>query len=232
MSSGGKTWRIDLAEAARYLGYPEAPDPDMGERLQSAAERVSQAARPRYVYAAWPLRPGAAGCELEDALFLPGASIARHLSGCAEGILLAATLGAGVDSLIRRAAPVDLLDSVMADACAAALTEQVMDAAEEEIHRERAGGAPVYFTSRFSPGYGDLPLRLQPDILRLLDAPRRIGLSVTESLILTPRKSVTAVIGRAAAAVPAPGRLAGAACAAAGRCPRCARRGRCPYNGR
>jgi hypothetical protein len=224
-----KRWQIDLAEAGRYLGYTEQPEPLMLERLRSGARRVSQAARPRYIYAAWPLLTETAGCELRGALFLPGGSIARHLRGCTEGFLLAATLGAGVDALLRRAALADLLDNVIMDACATALAEQVTDAAEEELRRTRAGETPGYFTSRFSPGYGDLPLTVQPDILRLLDAPRRIGLGVTASHIMVPRKSVTAVIGSAAAPLPESGRLSGATCAAAERCSRCAQRKDCSY---
>jgi hypothetical protein len=223
----GKYWEINLQEAARYLGYTETPDDAVTERLTAAARQVAQAARPRYIYAAWPARSAAAGCELKDALFLPGLSIARHMDGCDEGLLLAATLGAGVDALLRRAALTDVLDSVVMDACATALVEQVTDAAEEEIHRSRAGrDGPVYFTSRFSPGYGDLPLTVQPGIMRLLDAPRRIGLSVTSAYIMVPRKSVTAIVGGAAAPLSSSGR---AGCALAGRCSHCAMRERCLY---
>jgi hypothetical protein len=226
---------IDLLEAGRYLGYASPPDAAMLERMAEGARRVTEAAVPRYIYAGWPATAreassgaAGAGCELRGAVFLPGTSIARHMNGCAEGILLAATLGAGVDALLRRAALTDLLDSVIMDACATALAEQVMNAAEAEIRLERESAVPVYFTGRFSPGYGDLPLSIQPDILRLLDAPRRIGLSATDTHILIPRKSVTAVIGRAAAVLPAEGSLPAAPCAEAGRCGSCALRGACP----
>ena len=50
-------------------------------------------------------------------------------------------------------------------------------------------------TWRFSPGYGDLPIEIQGEFLQVLDAPKRIGLYATANNILTPRKSVTAVIG-------------------------------------
>ena len=48
---------------------------------------------------------------------------------------------------------------------------------------------------RYSPGYGDLPLTLQSSLLALLDAPRQVGLCASASHILTPRKSVTAILG-------------------------------------
>ena len=49
--------------------------------------------------------------------------------------------------------------------------------------------------SRYSPGYGDLPLELQREIIRVLDCGRTIGITLTESLLMQPSKSVTAVIG-------------------------------------
>ena len=52
-----------------------------------------------------------------------------------------------------------------------------------------------YFPFRFSPGYGDLPITLQNQLLDLLDAPRRVGLTASASHILIPRKSVTAILG-------------------------------------
>ena len=55
----------------------------------------------------------------------------------------------------------------------------------------------MYLTDRFSPGYGDLPISLQDSFLRLVDAQKQIGLTVTTTHILTPRKSVTAIIGLA-----------------------------------
>ena len=54
------------------------------------------------------------------------------------------------------------------------------------------GGA---VTARFSPGYGDLPLNLQGDLFQILDCPRKIGLTLNQSLLMSPSKSVTALMG-------------------------------------
>jgi len=53
----------------------------------------------------------------------------------------------------------------------------------------------LYLRPRYSPGYGDFPLTYQKEILELLNAQRRIGLTRTESNMLVPTKSVTAIIG-------------------------------------
>ena len=52
-----------------------------------------------------------------------------------------------------------------------------------------------YLRPRFSPGYGDLPLALQADVFWALDCTSKIGVSLSESLIMSPQKSVTAIIG-------------------------------------
>jgi hypothetical protein len=60
--------------------------------------------------------------------------------------------------------------------------------------RQEAAKRKLAALPRFSPGYGDFPLGLQPKLLGVLDAERRLGLTVTPAHLLLPRKSVTAVI--------------------------------------
>ena len=86
----------------------------------------------------------------------------------------------------------DVAESFAIDCLCSAAVEQVCDAAEEEIFSVIE--AP-YRTWRFSPGYGDLPLGIQGSFLKMLNAQRRIGLTVTDSMLLIPSKSVTALIG-------------------------------------
>ena len=85
-----------------------------------------------------------------------------------------------------------MAEAVILDGCGSALVEQGCDEAEREI----ASRFPtLYLTDRFSPGYGDLPLSLQKDLCAALDAQRRLGIYVNESMLMTPQKSVTALIG-------------------------------------
>ena len=78
------------------------------------------------------------------------------------------------------------------DACGSAWVEAGCDGAEDEIS---ARFPDLHRTDRFSPGYGDLPLALQRDICTVLDASRRLGVQVTDSFLMNPSKSVTAVVG-------------------------------------
>ena len=74
------------------------------------------------------------------------------------------------------------------------MTEEWCDRINERIRLE-AEKDGLYLRPRYSPGYGDLPLEMQRDISRILNMPKEIGVSLTQSLLMTPSKSVTALIG-------------------------------------
>ena len=86
----------------------------------------------------------------------------------------------------------DFFDTIDADIFALQETKLQPDQIELELQSRFPG---CHFPFRYSPGYGDLPLSVQNDLLDCLDAPRRVGLCATASHILTPRKSVTALLG-------------------------------------
>ena len=183
---------IPREEVLRYLGCPGTEDPATLALVEGCSARLLAAARPKWTYRVFGLAVQTDGVRLDCGLLLPGRDLAAHLRGCSRAALLAATLSAPVDALLRRAQAEDLAAAVALDCCATAAVEAVCDLAEAEI-RARFPGCSFPF--RFSPGYGDLPIELQDPILRLLDAPRRVGLCTTDRHILPPRKSVTAVLG-------------------------------------
>ena len=183
---------IPIDEVLRYLG---AAGKDPGPLLplaEDCARELLGAARPRWSWRALGCQETSEGVRLDCGLLLPGEDLRRHLSGCREAVLLAATLSQGVDALLRRTQLCDLSRSLVLESCATAAIEEVCNRGEAVI-RESYPGRNL--TSRYSPGYGDLPVTLQGELLALLDAPRQLGLCATGSSILTPRKSVTAVIG-------------------------------------
>lgn len=184
------------AEVLRYLGRrnQEVPE-DLDRLVDECLELTRTAAIPRHVSRIFDISSGSGGLFLAGAdVALRGEDIARHLSGCGQAVLMAATLGAGADALIRKWERADLTRSLIIDACATQLIEEYCGEAERKIRAEAASSG-LASTWRFSPGYGDLPLDIQPRILDALNAGRTIGLTCSESLILLPRKSVTALIG-------------------------------------
>lgn len=197
---------LDINEVLRYMGHGGS-DTVIVETAQTAIDRLLTIVQPRYHYVRLPI----------SAMELPGLDIRRHLAGCDGMYLLCVTLGAAVDREIRRVERSSMLDALALDAAAGDAVEKLCDTAQNEIFQKEATDG-CYITGRFSPGYGDLPMSVQPDLLRLCDAPRKIGLSLTQSGILVPRKSVTAIIGTSA--VPVEGKKRGCgSCSMAKGCP-------------
>ena len=137
----------------------------------------------------------AGGAVLIGNVRIESAALRRNLEGCTGAYLFAATLGAGVDRLISRLTALGRSsEALAAQAAAAALIEDYCDEVNDALQREAAARG-LKLRPRFSPGYGDFSIAHQRDITRELDTARRLGLTVTESLMLAPMKSVTAVIG-------------------------------------
>ena len=184
---------IPHTEILRYLGCSKEPDPSTRALVQRAAGAMMEAIRPKVVWRLFDIAVHPQGLILpQSGLVLPGQDLQKHLTGCREVVLLAATLSSAADTIIRRGQIEDLAFGVALDSSATAAIEEICNLAQCSIAEDFTDS---YLTSRFSPGYGDLPITLQGDLLTLLDAPRRIGLCANQSSILTPRKSVTAFIG-------------------------------------
>ena len=183
--------QLDEREILRYLGCHGQADEGTKTLVNREIPNLLSAISPRWVWEVFPISIEENGVRLSSGLLLEGADLKQHLQGCTRAVLLAVTLSAQGDAVIRRAEHLDMAKALVLDCCATTAIEQVCDMAEQEIHDAFLG---CYFPFRFSPGYGDLPLTLQNDILTLLDAQRKIGLCATSSHILIPRKSVTAII--------------------------------------
>ena len=181
---------LDRSEIMMYMGTAQL-DSSLSQMLNKCVCELCQTAQPRTVCGLFDVEHTPKGVTV-GGLPLEGKDIALHLEGCKKAVIMAATLSASVDTLIRRAQYVDMTKALMYDAAAGAAIEFVCGEFEKEI--KLAYPSPFY-TERFSPGYGDLPITHQKDILNLLDAARKIGLTVTDAHTLLPLKSVSALIG-------------------------------------
>ena len=182
---------IPRAETLQYLRYRGS---ELGRESLDELDRCEalllQTARPRLV---WRLFPLSADGSLRGADYGPaGEDIRAFLADCDSVVLLAATLGAEAEALIRRAAGRDMAQAVILDAAGSAAVERVCDNFCDDL---AAALAPRFLTDRFSPGYGDMPLSDQRALFRVLDISRRIGVTLSESALMIPQKSVTALIG-------------------------------------
>lgn len=179
---------VNAKEALRYAGVRES-SPEVTALLHECVALCRQQIDPRVCYAVWPVN---AQGEMLDLGFakVDSQALRRNLAGCDESVLFAATIGLEIDRLIARYAHLSPSRSVMLQAIGAERIEALCDAFEEELIRQGCELRP-----RFSPGYGDVPLDLQRDIFAALDCPKHIGVSLNESLLMSPSKSVTAIIG-------------------------------------
>lgn len=182
---------INDNEVLLYLGYRggEIPEP-LRRDIARCKELVVQTARPRAVWRKFSL-------EIDGTLagtgFRPeGKDVRALLEDCREVILMAATLGQEMESLLRRAQVQNMADAVILDCCASSAIENVCDNLCADLEAEFS---PRYLTDRFSPGYGDLPFAQQPDFCRVLDLSRRIGVNLSPGGLMIPQKSVTAILG-------------------------------------
>ena len=186
------TFAPDREEILRYLGCTASPAP---EELSLAVERgirdILAAARPRTVWRRFELE----GRRLRGtALTLEGGDILEHLQGCGAVVLMAATLGPDVERLLMRTGVQDMAAAMVLDACASGAIEALCNALEEDLRRQMRGQG-LWLTGRFSPGYGDMPLSQQRELCEVLDVQRRIGLTLSTTGLMIPRKSVTALMG-------------------------------------
>lgn len=186
--------KLNIKEALRYLGYGQAEPDEKTKALLSECEAlVQKEAMVRYVYKVVGFTRTDAGIKINDTnLCLTGNSIREHLLGCQQAVLMAVTISSGIDRLLRVLQLSDMAKAVVADSLASVAVEQACDKVETLI---RAAYPAYYQTFRFGLGYGDLPIHLQADFLKVLNAPKQIGLNVSTSSMLVPTKSVTAVIG-------------------------------------
>jgi hypothetical protein len=166
------------------MGHAGAADERLEELVSSCLEELEGACEPRGLTLTLPCA-AAESLVTIDNLNVNSASLAVCLKNCDGACLFAATLGAGVDRLISRQMKTDSARALCLQACAAAKIEEYCDSIEGKLPAHRP---------RFSPGYGDFDIAHQTDILKILDA-GRIGLAETKTHMLTPLKSVTAVIG-------------------------------------
>lgn len=153
---------LNVDEALRYLGIGGQAAESIRASVAAVADKLTAAIQPRYTYRVCSLQKTEAGFLLPEAeLVLPGADAAKMLEQCDQAVLMACTLGTQFEALLRGEQARDMSRAVILAACGSAWVEAGCDQVEQEL----AHCLPNrYRTDRFSPGYGDLPLSLQPKI--------------------------------------------------------------------
>lgn len=180
--------KIDMDETLRYAGLSR----DKGwqpELLNQAAQELLMVAQPLCIYTVQPHTGGLIGEYRYNSKGLQ-----RHLQDCEQVVVLAATLGAAVDRRVELLfARDEYTMGLLVNAAATAMIEQAADYLADFLYRSKFAKLGCTLGSRFSPGYSDWALEEQRDFFPLTQG-TQLGLELTESCSLNPKKSITAVM--------------------------------------
>ena len=179
---------FDHREILRYMRCREATD-EVTSLLSACVEECRGLFRMRAVWRTFPVSVEGSDVDLSF-VRVESRDLACNLASCDRVVVFAATVGLDIDRAIARAALTSPARALCYDAIGAERIEALCDALNCQITAAAGKTRP-----RFSPGYGDLPIELQRDIFTVLDCPRTIGLTLNGSLLMSPQKSVTAIVG-------------------------------------
>lgn len=192
---------LNRREIYRYLGYRGAvPDETVRQMTEEVIAEMMAVIAPRHIYRIFDCRTegGRITLRSEDkgaaVLTVRSEKLAVNLERCEKAALMAATIGGGADKLLGRYEVLSMAKASAAQACGAACIEAYCNVLQRRMQRQ-ASGQGFFLRPRFSPGYGDLALETQREIFGVLECTKRIGLTLTDSLLMYPTKSVTAFIG-------------------------------------
>ena len=181
---------VSLSEANRYAGVKDGrAEPELMAR---AVKEVSDASQSSAVYRIVSVNIDG------DSVMLGGIhtvskGLAKNLQGAKYAVIFCATVGLAVDRIIGKYSVISPSLALLCDAVGAERIEVLCDAFEREISDDF--GECYELCHRFSPGYGDLQISLQKEIFNLLKPEKYIGVTLNESLMMSPSKSVSAIIG-------------------------------------
>ena len=186
----------DYNEIFRYMGYGLKDRTELDDEVRKMVYQIvpefQKILCPQGVYVFYPLK-----IENENLIFngnqLKSCQLSRFLSECSAICLFAATIGPQADLQIRKMQKIAPVKAVIMQATGAMFIEEVVNLLNDKIKKDAEAQG---FTAkpRYSPGYGDVSLDVQKDFFRLLPC-TKIGLTLMDTLVMAPEKSVTAFIG-------------------------------------
>lgn len=185
---------IRQKEVYRYLGYGHvSPTDEVTQLIEKCTAEFNQAVNYKACYTKVPLSIDETNSDVDFGFMkVHSKSLIYNLKDCQEAYIFAATTGAMAERLITKQNRISALNGIVTDAIGSAAIEAFCDQVNKFLGTTING---QFLRPRFSCGYGDFPLEFQPQILSFLDTSRKIGLNITDTLMMTPVKSVTAVVG-------------------------------------
>lgn len=183
-------YNINISEALRYMGANKSADQRLLSLTNGISAELFKTCRPLVCYTETSVNMDGDLLNL-GFIKVKSTALSKNLKGTKRAIVFAATLGADFDRLLNLKQITSPTEALILDALGSAAIEGVCNEFENIIKRESG----LKLKPRFSPGYGDFNISFQKDITEELKTKKNIGLAVSESLMLVPTKSVTAIIG-------------------------------------
>ena len=184
--------QINKKEILRYMGCKKVTD-DMLALVDDCLKEIEGKLTYKVCYGTFGINIADQEVDLSFAK-CQSKGLTTNLAGCSKAIVFAATIGLEIDRLIAKYSRLSPSKALCFQAIGAERIESLCNIFNDEVTEDLLSKS-LHTRPRFSPGYGDLSLDIQKDIFAVLDCPRKIGLSLNESLLMSPSKSVTAIIG-------------------------------------
>ncbi len=184
--------KLNRREILRYMSCEKATA-ETEKLLDKCISESETAFSFRVVYTELPI------VREENLILLGGMKIysrelAKNLTDCNNALVFAATVGLVIDRLILKYSHASPSSALCMQAIGTERIESLCELFCLEM-KDKYSEQNMLLRPRFSPGYGDLPLELQRDIFSLLECEKRLGMTLNNSLLISPTKSVTAIIG-------------------------------------
>lgn len=180
-------------ETYRYLGYKKNINNnyDVSEQIKEKTKElileVQKILKPQCVFEFYPI-------DFLTNNNIKSQKLNNNLTNCSYVIILAATIGPMVDKLILQYQNKSSSSALIIQAIGAMFIESFVDFLCKDFAQEALKNG-YKLKPRFSPGFGDLSLENQKKIFSFLRCSQQIGLTLNDSLVMSPEKSVTAFIG-------------------------------------
>ena len=182
------TISVNTNEILRYAGVKKASNSDK-QLIDECLLETANIFRFNVCYSIFPVKIIENEVDLGFSK-ITSKNLAENLTGCDSAIVFCSTIGLGIDRLIAKYGVISPAKALIFQAIGAERIESLCNLFNEEMLKEYKGLKP-----RFSPGYGDLDLSFQSEIFRALDCSKKIGVTLTNEFLMSPSKSVTAIIG-------------------------------------
>lgn len=172
----------------KYLGYPtNSVDTKIEAIIDQCIEEIQSICQPKFVYKQFTLTHDPLEIkELQLSLSYP--ELIDLFDSCHSCIIIGCTLGQEIDRYLKYLSKIDMTKMTIFDAVASSYIEEASDQYQETLSLGE-------HTFRFCPGYGSVPIELNKTLARILDMSKHIGLTIQDSNILLPQKSMIGMIG-------------------------------------